>query len=80
MERRKEHWHLDKRVPVALIGVMLSWIITTVWWASALNERVEHLEKMSLKNQGVESRLVRIEESQSWMKDMIQRIDKKLDK
>ena len=73
------HWHLDKRVPVALLGVMISWIVTTVWWASALNERVEHLEKMALKNQNVESRLVRIEERQNWMGQLIERIDKKLD-
>ena len=78
-DNNDNHWHLDKRVPVALLGVMISWIVTTVWWASALNERVEHLEKMALKNQNVESRLVRIEERQNWMGQLIERIDKKLD-
>jgi len=59
--------------------MMLSWIITTVWWASALDNRVAHLEKMALKNEGVEARLVRIEERQNWMGQLIERIDKKLD-
>ncbi len=78
--RSEDHWHLDKRVPVALITVMVSWIVTTVWWASALDNRVAHLENMALKNQNVEARLARIEEGQSWMRQLIERIDKKLEK
>lgn len=68
------YWHLDKRVPVALIITMASWIATTIWWASALDNRVEVLEKMALKNQGVETRLVRIEEGQDWLKKGMERL------
>lgn len=68
------YWHLDKRVPVALILTMASWIITTVWWASALDNRVAVLEKLALKNQNVETRLVRIEEGQEWLKDGMKRL------
>lgn len=74
MTKQKEHWHLDKRVPVALIVTMASWIVTTVWWASALDNRVAVLEKMALKNQSVESRLARIEEGQDWLKKGVERL------
>ena len=74
MTKKKEHWHLDKRVPVALILTMASWIVTTVWWAAALDNRVEHLESMALKNQNVESRLARIEEGQDWLKKGVERL------
>ena len=74
MSKSKEHWHLDKRVPVALIVTMASWIVTTVWWASALDNRVAALEKMVIKNDGLESRLVRLEEGQNWIKQGLERL------
>ena len=74
MSKQKEHWHLDKRVPVALMSLIGTWIFTTVWWASALDNRVAVLEKMALKNQRVESRLARIEEGQDWLKKGVERL------
>ena len=74
MSKQKEHWHLDKRVPVALMSLIGTWIFTTVWWASALDNRVAVLEKMALKNQSVESRLARIEEGQDWLKKGVERL------
>lgn len=73
-------WHLDKKVPVALIVTMVSWIVATVWWASAINNRVEVLEELAVKNNSLESRLVRIEEGQNWMKDILKQMSEKLNK
>ncbi len=39
-----EPWHLDKRVPVALILTILMQTAAAVWFASALNQRVSQLE------------------------------------
>lgn len=36
-----EGWHLDKRVPLALIITLLGHMVVTVWWASALSSRVD---------------------------------------
>lgn len=74
MTKQKEQWHLDKRVPVALMSLIGTWIFATVWWASALDNRVAVLEQMALKNQNVESRLVRIEEGQMWLKKGMERL------
>lgn len=35
LERRHESWHLDKKVPITLIGAMLIQVMAFVWWASA---------------------------------------------
>lgn len=37
-------WHLDKRIPVALILVLLGQGAVGVWWMSALSSRVTLLE------------------------------------
>jgi len=37
-------WHLDKRIPVAIIATLLVQTAGIVWWASNLNARVELLE------------------------------------
>ena len=38
-------WHLDKKVPIALIFSILCQSAVILWWASAINERVIALEK-----------------------------------
>jgi ABC-type transporter Mla maintaining outer membrane lipid asymmetry ATPase subunit MlaF len=40
----KEPWHLDRRVPVALILSILLQTGAGFWWASSINERVNTLE------------------------------------
>lgn len=37
-------WHLDKRVPVAIIFAILVQSGSMIWWASNMNARVENLE------------------------------------
>lgn len=38
-------WHLDKRVPVALIVTLIGQMIVGIAWMSALGERVNTLER-----------------------------------
>ena len=37
-------WHLDKRVPVTIIGVIVLQSLTLGWWASNLDSRMTALE------------------------------------
>lgn len=37
-------WHLDRKVPVALILAMASQLALGVWWMSGMSSRVAHLE------------------------------------
>ena len=48
MTEPKEHWHLDKRVPISLIATMLAQTVAIVWWASSIDNRVTQLENVTL--------------------------------
>jgi RPA family protein len=37
-------WHLDKKVPVAIIFAMVGQLLLAVWVMSALYSRVDHIE------------------------------------
>ena len=38
-------WHLDRRIPIALIIALIIQTAGAVWWASALAQRVSALEE-----------------------------------
>jgi len=38
----EEPWHLDKRVPVALIFAIFAQTAGAIWWAANINSRVEN--------------------------------------
>lgn len=38
-------WHLDRRVPVALLIGLLAQAGAAVWWASATSDRLSHVEQ-----------------------------------
>lgn len=58
-------WHLDKKVPLALIFTILAQTAMAFWWASSVNERVAILERganVAATAAGPqESRLTRVE-------------------
>ena len=37
-------WHLDKRIPIALILAVLGQGAVGIWWMAGLSSRVSHLE------------------------------------
>jgi hypothetical protein len=41
----REPWHLDKKVPLALIMTMFLQTIGIIWWAASLSTRVDHQER-----------------------------------
>ena len=46
MRRRgpQEQWHLDKKVPIAIILALMAQTAGAIWWASAMSQRVTALE------------------------------------
>lgn len=73
-------WHFDRRVPLALIGMMLVQTATIVWWASRINTRVEHLEEKTRDDAEVVQRVTTVETEVRSMKEYDRRIDSKLDR
>lgn len=70
MER--EQWHLDKRVPLALIFVILAQTAAAGWWLSNISARLLAVEMWQSNNAALERRLTRIE-------TILERIDRKTD-
>jgi hypothetical protein len=61
MLRDDEQWHLDKRVPLALILTIVIQTAGLVWWASSLSERVNSLERRADASAPQGDRLTRVE-------------------
>ena len=84
-------WHLDKKVPIALIITIVLQIAGGVWMASKLDSRVANLERidavhersidrLTLERDGIRDRLTRLEESQKTSLELLKGLDVKLDR
>ena len=58
---QEQQWHLDKRVPLALILTIAIQTAGLVWWASSLSERVNSLERTREATAPQADRLTRVE-------------------
>lgn len=60
-DREDERWHLDRRVPIALMVTIAIQTGAMIWWASSLSERVNHLERQANATAPQGDRLTRVE-------------------
>lgn len=75
-----EHWHLDKKVPLALIVTIVVQTCAIVWWASQASARLDQLERRVEASAPQAERIIRVEtkieamfESLSEIKNLIRR-------
>lgn len=54
-------WHLDKKVPIALIVMMLAQTFAAGWWGATMAARVDQLEKQSAGRAPQAERIIRLE-------------------
>ena len=71
----ERHWHLDRRVPVALIVTIIMQTIGIVWWAASISARVDVLERRLEETRTNQSRIVRLEANQSAVYQRLDRIE-----
>lgn len=77
MTRRKNnplednHWHLDRRVPIALIVTILIQTGTVVWWGASTNARINALEEKATLASTQPERLARVETKLETVQDGI---------
>lgn len=57
-----EAWQIERKVPVALIGVVLAQTFAIAWWGSAMSTRVDQLERQAVAASSQSERIVRLEE------------------
>lgn len=67
-------WHLDKRVPIAMILALAMHAGATLWWAASLSERVNVLERYQTTSAPQSDRLTRVEEKIESIKEGITEI------
>lgn len=73
-------WHLDRRVPIALIMAIGVQTVGIVWWAATISSRVEVLEQRLASTADQRDRIIRLEVNQENQTAILKRIEEKLDK
>lgn len=73
-------WHLDKRVPITLIVMILLQTAGAFWWAAQIDTRVSALEQTALINLPRGERIRALEAELKGIRSSLERIEKKLDR
>ena len=79
MADRDSSWHLDKRVPVALIITILSGYAGGIWWASEMNARLSYIERYQVQSQGDSGQIIQIKEQLRGIERIVSRLEQYLD-
>lgn len=79
MNESKESWHLDKKVPIALIGALLLQTAGFGIWMGSMQERVATVEAWQTKNERLDTRLSVLESQLGNVQAILTRIENKLD-
>lgn len=74
-------WHLDKRVPIALIVSLAIQTAGMVWWAASITGRVDNLAQTSeeMRASKTSERLPVLEEQIRNLKKDVEKLDRKID-
>jgi hypothetical protein len=75
---RKSEWHLDKKIPISLILVLLVYGYTAITWSSQIDVRMAATEKWIDENKSSNARLGVIEERLGNLKEILEKIERKL--
>lgn len=76
----REPWHLDKKVPIALIATILIQTGAALWWASKLDSRLGVVERHATEISDHPARIVRLEAFRDDLGRRLDRIEAKLDR
>ena len=75
MDEERQHWALDKRVPIALIVTLGVQTMVIVWWAATASFRLDQLEHKVEKAAPQAERIIRLEEKLGVVQQGITRIE-----
>lgn len=81
-----EHWHLDKKVPITMILVLLVQLASGLWFAARMVQRDEDQERrlnsieQAAAQQNYSGRMTALESQIADLKAGVNRIDGKLDR
>ena len=79
--RDDNNWHLDKKVPITLIGVLAAQLASGVWFASKLDARIAALESARIdQHERDERQDKQVAEALALVRAQLDRMDGKLDR
>lgn len=78
--RIKEHWHLDKRVPLALMLALIAQTGSVIWWASGIDYRIGRLEIDQSVVAVMNDKVIRLEEQLKSSNELLREIREELRK
>jgi hypothetical protein len=55
------NWHLDKRIPIALILALVGHAGATIWWGADITARLSQVERMQQASAPQVERIIRLE-------------------
>lgn len=76
----REHWHFDKRVPIAFLGALLLQTCAALVWAGGASARIDAAESQISRVQALFERTARLEEQTRVMLTQLDRIEAKIDR
>lgn len=74
-ERGAESWHLDRRVPVAIILAIALQTAGAVFWFGQLSTRVDTIENWISDNRRIDARLSVLEANTTEIRRILERIE-----
>lgn len=79
VERRvsDNHWHLDKRVPISILGVLIVQMCSGLWFISKLDARIAALENISVIQLSAQHEKDQKQDEQ--VKDSVEKLAKQLE-
>lgn len=79
-DKPDKHWQLDRKVPLALVYLLMAQFLGAVWFASNSLAQINNQEKriLVIENQRVSERLVTLESQMADTKALLQRVDSNL--
>lgn len=75
IEKLKEGWHLDKRVPITLILALVVQLVTFTWWMSSLASDIENNQQAIVRH---EAQLAALREANSQQYRTLSRIEEQI--
>ena len=78
-EPSDKHWHIDRRVPIALLVGIVVQTFAIGWWAAGISERLTAVERDQAKaDQSAQIRMTAIESRQRDADNLGIRVDEQL--
>lgn len=78
MTRSSEPWHIDRRIPLALIGSILLQSGMASWWASGITQRMESLEAWRQDSKSVAADIAVVRSQVLDLKEVLRRIESRI--